>query len=181
MIDLVRLREACPLPNRMRRGSPRAVRGISALGPAPLRTGCGPIIARRRSAHLLRASAPNVRKRGGGCGGSRCSTESSAAWSRPVFRRGRRTGSGGLADWMGPARREPFVFVVSGRNVPPGRLRRCLESMIRQKGPTVGGGALRRCVGAEDRGALRGCLQPRSGRVARWFATGTAAACWPTR
>ena len=30
------------------------------------------------------------------------------------------------AEWMGPPRPEPFVFVVSGRNVAPGRFRRCL-------------------------------------------------------
>ena len=46
--------------------------------------------------------------------------------------------AGGLADWMGPPRDEPFVFVVSGRNVPPGRLRRCIESMARQRGPHWG-------------------------------------------
>jgi len=39
---------------------------------------------------------------------------------------------------MGPRRREPFVFVVSGRNVPAARFRRCLESMTRQKGPRWG-------------------------------------------
>ena len=46
--------------------------------------------------------------------------------------------TGGLADWMEPARREPFVFVVSGCNVAPGRFRRCLESIARQKGPCWG-------------------------------------------
>ena len=45
---------------------------------------------------------------------------------------------GALSDWRGPARREPFVFVVCGRNVLPGRLRRCLDSMRRQRGPRWG-------------------------------------------
>ena len=40
---------------------------------------------------------------------------------------------GDLPAWLAPRRPEPFVFVVSGRNVPPGRLRRCIDSMLRQK------------------------------------------------
>lgn len=36
--------------------------------------------------------------------------------------------------WLGPSRREPFVFVVTGRDVPPGRLLRCLHSLRRQRG-----------------------------------------------
>ena len=46
--------------------------------------------------------------------------------------------TGTAEEWSEPRRREPFVFVVSGRNVPPGRLRRCLDSMIRQRGPRWG-------------------------------------------
>ena len=46
--------------------------------------------------------------------------------------------TGGIADWIGPFRREPFVFVVSGRNVPAGRFRRCLESLARQQGARWG-------------------------------------------
>ena len=45
---------------------------------------------------------------------------------------------GSLSDWLAPRRREPFVFVVCGRNVAPGRLRRCLDSMRRQRGPCWG-------------------------------------------
>ena len=33
--------------------------------------------------------------------------------------------AGSLTDWSGPKREEPFVFVVCGRNVAPGRFRRC--------------------------------------------------------
>ena len=39
---------------------------------------------------------------------------------------------------MLPRRREPFVFVVSGRNVPAGRLRRCVASLAKQKGEPWG-------------------------------------------
>lgn len=39
---------------------------------------------------------------------------------------------GELEDWLGPKRSEPFVFVVTGRNVPQGRLRRCIDSMLAQ-------------------------------------------------
>jgi len=33
-------------------------------------------------------------------------------------------------DWCGPKRHEPFVFVISGRNVRPGRFKRCVESLL---------------------------------------------------
>ena len=45
---------------------------------------------------------------------------------------------GTASDWVGPPRTEKFVFVVSGRNVPAGRFRRCIESMVRQTGPQWG-------------------------------------------
>ena len=45
---------------------------------------------------------------------------------------------GDLPAWLAPRRREPFVFVVSGRNVPAGRLCRCIESMRRQRGEDWG-------------------------------------------
>ncbi len=35
-------------------------------------------------------------------------------------------------DWMGPKRTEPFVFIIAGRNVVPGRFQRCLDSLLRQ-------------------------------------------------
>ena len=35
--------------------------------------------------------------------------------------------------WIPRQRAEPFVFIVTGRNVPPGRAMRCLESMACQK------------------------------------------------
>ena len=36
-------------------------------------------------------------------------------------------------DWIGPKRHEPFVFVICGRNVRPGRFRRCVESLLTQE------------------------------------------------
>ena len=36
------------------------------------------------------------------------------------------------SDWLRPERHEAFVFVILGRDVPPGRFRRCVESVARQ-------------------------------------------------
>ncbi|NUQ73233.1 MAG: glycosyltransferase [Polyangiaceae bacterium] len=43
--------------------------------------------------------------------------------------------AGDISNWLIPKRREKFVFVVTGRDVPPGRMQRCLASLFRQKGP----------------------------------------------
>ena len=40
--------------------------------------------------------------------------------------------TGSASDWAGPKRHEPFVFVICGRNVDPGRFKRCVESLIAQ-------------------------------------------------
>ena len=40
--------------------------------------------------------------------------------------------TGSALDWAGPKRHEPFVFVICGRNVDPGRFKRCLESLAAQ-------------------------------------------------
>ena len=39
---------------------------------------------------------------------------------------------GSLADWAVPKRDEPYVFVICGRNVDPGRFRQCFESLVEQ-------------------------------------------------
>ena len=40
--------------------------------------------------------------------------------------------TGSVSDWAGPKRHEPFVFVICGRNVDPGRFKRCFESLAAQ-------------------------------------------------
>ena len=40
--------------------------------------------------------------------------------------------TGSASDWAGPQRNEPFVFVICGRNVEPGRFKRCFESLVAQ-------------------------------------------------
>lgn len=40
--------------------------------------------------------------------------------------------TGSVAEWAGPRRTEPFVFVICGRNVEPGRFKRCVESLVAQ-------------------------------------------------
>jgi 2-polyprenyl-3-methyl-5-hydroxy-6-metoxy-1,4-benzoquinol methylase len=39
---------------------------------------------------------------------------------------------GATEQWMLATRFEPFIFIISGRNVEPGRFQRCLESVLRQ-------------------------------------------------
>ena len=39
---------------------------------------------------------------------------------------------GPRGDWAGPKRREPVVFIICGRNVHPGRFKRCVESLVEQ-------------------------------------------------
>jgi broad specificity phosphatase PhoE len=45
---------------------------------------------------------------------------------------------GGPLGWVSRVRREPLVFVITGRNVPPGRMRRCLDSLVAQRGTDWG-------------------------------------------
>ena len=40
--------------------------------------------------------------------------------------------TGSALDWAGPKRHEPFIFVICGRNVDPGRFKRCIESLAAQ-------------------------------------------------
>ena len=40
---------------------------------------------------------------------------------------------GTMEDWAAPKRNEPFVFVICGRNVDPGRFKRCFQSLIGQR------------------------------------------------
>ena len=40
--------------------------------------------------------------------------------------------TGSASDWVGHKRHEPFVFVICGRSVDPGRFKRCFESLAAQ-------------------------------------------------
>ena len=40
--------------------------------------------------------------------------------------------TGSASDWAGPKRHEPYVIVICGRNVDPGRFKRCVESLVAQ-------------------------------------------------
>jgi len=37
-----------------------------------------------------------------------------------------------VEEWLGPKRNEPFVFILQGRNISPGRMRRAIDSIQRQ-------------------------------------------------
>ncbi len=41
---------------------------------------------------------------------------------------------GGMLSWVPKVRLEPLVFVITGRNLSPGRMRRCLDSLLAQRG-----------------------------------------------
>ena len=133
MIDLARLRTVCPLPNWLDEGRP-ALSWHRSLDVA-VRRGAGRSY-RGGDHRTFYVHPPNARKR------------DVADWFSvvdriehgvvPSIQKGKVEWAGSIADWMGPLRREPFVFVVSGRNVPAGRLRRCIDSMARQQGPRWG-------------------------------------------
>ena len=133
MVDLTRLRGVLPLPNRLD-GDRLALPWHRALDRA-VEQGAGRAL-RGGDRRTFYVHPPNPRKRN--------EAEWLAALDRiehgvlPRIQWGKVNWTGDLADWMGPARHEPFVFVVSGRNVPPGRFRRCIESMARQTGAQWG-------------------------------------------
>ena len=175
MIDRVRLRDACPLPNRLD-GDHLALPWHRALDRA-VALGAGRSL-RGGDLRTFYVHPPNARKRD--------AEQWLAVLDRiehgvvPRIQMGQVDWTGRLAEWMGPARREPFVFVVSGRNVPPGRFRRCVESMARQQRECWGGGALRRRVGGEDWRALRDCPRLARGAVHGGAQPAPPRGCWPT-
>ncbi len=133
MVDLVRLRATRPLPNSLNEGR-LALSWHRSLDVAVQR-GAGHS-CRGGDRRTFYVHPPNARK------------HDVADWFAvldrieqgviPCIQKGRVEWTGTTADWMGPIRQEPFVFVVSGRNVPAGRLRRCIDSMVRQQGPRWG-------------------------------------------
>ena len=133
MIDLTRLRTVRPLPNSLENDR-LALTWYRSLDQA-IQKGAGQ--SYRGGDHRTFYVHPqNTRKRN--------VEEWVAVLDRiehgmiPFVQHGEVDWVGTITDWMGPSRREPFIFVVSGRNVPAGRLRRCIESMVRQKGAQWG-------------------------------------------
>ena len=135
LVDLARLRAALPLPNSLEAGRLAlswhrsldvAIQGTSRGKPSAGRSYRG---GDHRTFYI---HPPNERKR------------DAAAWFAvldriehgvvPPAQQGEVEWTGTVADWMLPRRPEPYVFIVSGRNVPAGRLRRCIASLVRQKG-----------------------------------------------
>ena len=133
MIDRVRLRDACPLPNRLD-GDLLALPWYRSLDRV-VAQGNGRSL-RGGDCRTFYVHPPNARK--GDTSQWLAVLDRIEHGMVPSVQKGQVEWTGGLADWMGPERREPFVFVVSGRNVAPGRLRRCIESMAGQKGPRWG-------------------------------------------
>ena len=133
MIDLNRIREACPLPNRLD-GEQLALPWHRALDGLVARDGYR--CFRGGDRRTFYVHPPNIRKRD--------VEQWFAILDRiehgaiPSIQAGSVELTGEVDDWMGPSRREKFVFIVSGRNVEPGRFRRCIKSMIRQKGAQWG-------------------------------------------
>ena len=135
MVDLVRLRAARPLPNSLDEDKGRLALSWHRSLDVAVRRGAGRSY-RGGDRRTFYVHPPNARKRD--------VTDWFAVIDRiehgvvPSIQKGKVDWTGSVADWMGPLRREPFVFVVSGRNVPAGRLRRCIDSMARQQGPRWG-------------------------------------------
>ena len=135
MIDLARLRVARPLPNSLDEDKGRLALSWHRSLDVAVRRGAGRSY-RGGDRRTFYVHPPNARKRD--------VTDWFAVIDRiehgvvPSIQKGKVDWTGSVADWMGPLRREPFVFVVSGRNVPAGRLRRCIDSMVRQQGPRWG-------------------------------------------
>jgi broad specificity phosphatase PhoE/glycosyltransferase involved in cell wall biosynthesis len=61
-----------------------------------------------------------------------------AKGARPERQVGQVDLAGGILRWTPNARREPVVFVITGRNLAPGRMRRCLDSLLAQSGADWG-------------------------------------------
>ena len=128
LVDLTRLRTALPLPNCLDAGY-LALSWHRSLDVA-IKQGAGRSY-RGGDHRTFYVHPPNARK------------HDAAAWFWvldriehgvvPLSQRGKLEWAGTIADWALPRRQEPFVFVVSGRNVPAGRLRRCIASLVRQK------------------------------------------------
>lgn len=72
---------------------------------------------------------------------------------------------GGHLLWVPRNRAEPVIFVITGRNVPPGRLRRCLESMAAQRREDWGAVIIDDASCTLVREALRLAIEPWRDRI----------------
>lgn len=72
---------------------------------------------------------------------------------------------GGPLLWAPRNRTEPFIFVVTGRNVPAGRVVRCLESMASQRRSDWGAVIIDDGSGALSRESLLAAIEPWKGRI----------------
>ena len=72
---------------------------------------------------------------------------------------------GGPLEWVPRERAESYVFILTGRNVPPGRALRCLESLTRQQGPTWGAIVIDDGSCEHSREHLQFTLQPWRDRI----------------
>ncbi|HMN97675.1 MAG TPA: glycosyltransferase [Phycisphaerales bacterium] len=72
---------------------------------------------------------------------------------------------GGPLSWIPRDRSESFVFIVTGRDVPPGRVRRCLDSMAAQCGSEWGAVIIDDGSQPLAREALRLAVEPLKDRI----------------
>lgn len=72
---------------------------------------------------------------------------------------------GGILDWVPRNRREPFIFVITGRDVAPSRIRRCLESLAAQHDKDWGAVLINDGSRAESRDILPILLKPWKERI----------------
>lgn len=73
--------------------------------------------------------------------------------------------TGGPLDWVPRERHEPYVFMLTGRNVPPGRALRCLDSLMQQRGSNWGAVVIDDGSSEHSREHLRLALQPWRDRI----------------
>lgn len=67
---------------------------------------------------------------------------------------------GGPLEWVPRDRHEPFVLVITGRNVPPGRIARCLTSLASQRRADWGAVVIDDGSDTQSREYLRLALEP---------------------
>lgn len=83
----------------------------------------------------------------------------------PAAQVGRVDLAGGPLDWVPRNRSEPFIFVITGRNVPTGRMARCLESIGAQQSSHWGAVVIDDGSDGLSREALQLAVGPWSDRV----------------